>query len=117
MCSALADTNISAIRTMWAVSIAQLVEVAGSAVLGGVAEVVSLTPNQQSQTPALGLVLHLFRKINNIYSGTPTFLKKCPWDSYFENPSDNPVLSESIKQALFSNASHFWFGGVEPAFV
>ena len=26
-----------------------------------------------------------------LHSGTPTFLKKCPWDSYFENPSENLV--------------------------
>ena len=26
-----------------------------------------------------------------LHSGTPTFLKKCPWDSCFENPSENPV--------------------------
>ena len=41
-CTALAGTYISAIRTifLWVVSIAQLVEVANSAVLGGVVKVV-----------------------------------------------------------------------------
>ena len=53
-CTALADTNISAIRTILFrvvrvflptfVSIAQLVEVADSAVLGGVVEVMSSIP-------------------------------------------------------------------------
>ena len=44
--TALADTYISAIRTIFfgVVSIAQLVEVTDSAVLGGVAEVVSSNP-------------------------------------------------------------------------
>ena len=43
-CTALANTYISSIRTILfgVVSIAQLVEVTDSAVLGGVAEVVSL---------------------------------------------------------------------------
>ena len=45
-CTALADTYISAIRTNFfgVVSIAQLVEVTDSAVLGGVVEVVSSIP-------------------------------------------------------------------------
>ena len=45
-CTALANTYISAIRTIFfgVVSIAQLVEVTDSAVLGGVAEVVSSNP-------------------------------------------------------------------------
>ena len=45
-CTALANTYISTIRTLFfgVVSIAQLVEVTDSAVLGGVAEVVSSNP-------------------------------------------------------------------------
>ena len=45
-CTALANTYISAIRTIFfgVVSIAQSVEVTDSAVLGGVAEVVSSNP-------------------------------------------------------------------------
>ena len=45
-CTALADTYISAIRTIFigVVSMAQLVEVTDSAVLGGVVEVVSSIP-------------------------------------------------------------------------
>ena len=45
-CTALADTYISAIRTIFigVVSIVQLVEVTDYAVLGGVVEVVSLNP-------------------------------------------------------------------------
>ena len=46
MCTALANTYVSAIRTIFfgVVSMAQLVEVTDSAVLGGVAEVVSSNP-------------------------------------------------------------------------
>ena len=46
MCTALAITYVSAIRTIFfgVVSMAQLVEVTDSAVLGGVAEVVSSNP-------------------------------------------------------------------------
>ena len=45
-CTALADTYIGAIRTIffWVVSMAQLVEVTDSLVLGGVVEVVSSIP-------------------------------------------------------------------------
>ena len=45
-CTAFADTCVSVIRTIFfgVVSIAQLVEMTGSAVLGGVVEVVSLIP-------------------------------------------------------------------------
>ena len=45
-CTSLADTYISAIRTIFfgVVSIAQLVEVTDSAVVGGVVEVVSSIP-------------------------------------------------------------------------
>ena len=46
MCTALANTYVSAIRTIFfgVVSMAQLVEVTDSAVLGGVAEVESSNP-------------------------------------------------------------------------
>ena len=46
MCTALSDTYICAIRTIFlgVVSIAQLVEVTESALLGGVVEVVSSIP-------------------------------------------------------------------------
>ena len=46
MCTALANTYISAFRTIFfgVVSIAQLVEMTDGAVLGGVAEVVSSNP-------------------------------------------------------------------------
>ena len=46
MCTALANTYVSTIRTIFfgVVSMAQLVEVTDSAVLGGVAEVVSSNP-------------------------------------------------------------------------
>ena len=46
MCTALANTYMSAIRTIFfgVVSIAQLVEVTNCAVLGGAAEVVSSNP-------------------------------------------------------------------------
>ena len=47
-----------------------------------------LTPNQQSQTPIFGLQ----ENSTKLHDGTPTFLKKCPWDSCFENPSENPAV-------------------------
>ena len=34
------------------------------------------------------------KNLTKLYSGTPTFLKKCPLDSYFENPRDSPVYAE-----------------------
>ena len=37
--------------------------------------------------------------LTKLHSGTPTFLKKCPWDSCFENPSEKsgPELYDIIK--------------------
>ena len=29
--------------------------------------------------------------LTKVHDGTPTFLKKGPWNSYFENPSENPA--------------------------
>ena len=30
--------------------------------------------------------------LTKLCSGTPTLLKKSPWDSCFENPSENPAI-------------------------
>ena len=50
-----------------------------------------LTPNQQSLTPIFPLGLPTFQEnLTKLHSGTPTFFRKSIWDSYFENPSENP---------------------------
>ena len=30
--------------------------------------------------------------LTKLHCGTPSFLKKSPWDSCFENPSENPEI-------------------------
>ena len=53
----------------------------------------SLTPYLESFTPTFGLGTPGFPRISsNLHCGTPTFSKRCLWDSYFQNPSENPVL-------------------------
>ena len=53
----------------------------------------SLTPYLESFTPTFGLGTPVFPKISsNLHCGTPTFSKRCLWDSYFQNPSENPGL-------------------------
>ena len=53
----------------------------------------SLTPYLESFTPTFGLGTPVFPRISsNLHCGTPTFSKRCPWDSYFQNPSENPVF-------------------------
>ena len=52
----------------------------------------SLTPCLESFTPTFGLGTPVFPRISsNLHCGTPTFSKRCHWDSYFQNPSENPV--------------------------
>ena len=52
----------------------------------------SLTPYLESFTPTFGLGTPVFPRISsNLHCGTPTFSKRCLWDSYFQNPSENPV--------------------------
>ena len=52
----------------------------------------SLTPYLESFTPTFGLGTPVFPRISsNLHCGTPTFSKGCLWDSYFQNPSENPV--------------------------
>ena len=52
----------------------------------------SLTPYLESFTPTFGLGTPVFPRISsNLHCGTPTFSIKCLWDSYFQNPSENPV--------------------------
>ena len=51
----------------------------------------SLTPYLESFTPTFGLGTPVFPRISsNLHCGTPTFSKGCLWDSYFQNPSENP---------------------------
>ena len=61
----------------------------------------SLTPYLESFTPTFGLGTPVFPRISsNLHCGTPTFSKRCLWDSYFQNPSENlgshGVLSTQI---------------------
>ena len=51
----------------------------------------SLTPYLEYFTPILGLGTPVFQAISSILPcRTPTFSPKCLWDSYFQNPSENP---------------------------
>ena len=51
----------------------------------------SLTPYSESFTPTFGLGTPVFPRISsNLHCGTPTFSKRCLWDSCFQNPSENP---------------------------
>ena len=60
----------------------------------------SLTPYLESFTPTFGLGTPVFPRISsNLHCGTPTFSKRCLWDSYFQNPSENPVY-----ESLSSNS-------------
>ena len=53
----------------------------------------SLTPYLESFTPTFGLGTPVFPRISsNLHCGTPTFSKRCLWDSFFQNPSENPVV-------------------------
>ena len=52
----------------------------------------SLTPYLESFTPTFWLGIPVFPRISsNLHCGTPTFSKRCLWDSYFQNPSENPA--------------------------
>ena len=52
----------------------------------------SLTQYLGSFTPNFGLGTPVSQRISsNLVSGTPTFSKVCLWDSYFQNPSENPM--------------------------
>ena len=61
----------------------------------------SLTPYLESFTPTFGLGTPVFPRISsNLHCGTPTFSKRCLWDSYFQNPSENPAALYIIKCTL-----------------
>ena len=61
----------------------------------------SLTPYLESFTPTFGLGTPVFPRISsNLHCGTPTFSRRCLWDSYFQNPNENPVISISSLQNL-----------------
>ena len=51
----------------------------------------SLTPHLEYFTPIFGLGTPVFQGYFSIlHRRTPTFSQKCPWDSHFQNPSENP---------------------------
>ena len=57
----------------------------------------SLTPYLESFTPTFGLGTPVLPRISsNLHCGTPTFSKRCLWDSYFQNPSENPVSINTL---------------------
>ena len=63
----------------------------------GLAQGSQITPYLQSFTPIFGLGTPVFQRISsNLHSGTQTFSKVCLWDSYFQNPSENPVAAVSF---------------------
>ena len=67
----------------------------------------SLTPYLESFTPTFGLGTPVFPRISsNLHCGTPTFSKRCLWDSYFQNPSENPE-STMVYAYTFLLFSHF----------
>ena len=47
---------------------------------------------------------------SNLHCGTPTFSKRCPWDSYFQNPSENPAnmkfLSKTVVEISLTKKSY-----------
>ena len=57
----------------------------------------SLTPYLESFTPTFGLGTPVFPRISsNLHCGTPTFSKRCLWDSYFQIPSENPAFVPTL---------------------
>ena len=51
----------------------------------------------ESFTPTFGLGTPVFLRISsNLHCGTPTFSKRCLWDPYFQNPSENPEGSKFL---------------------
>ena len=51
----------------------------------------SLTPYLESLTPTFGLGTPVYPRISSsLHCGTPTFSERYLWDSYFQNPSENP---------------------------
>ena len=52
----------------------------------------SLTPYLEYFTPIIGLGTPVFQGFFSfLLCRTPTFSQKCLWDSYFQNPGENPV--------------------------
>ena len=72
----------------------------------------SLTPYLESFTPTFGLGTPVFPRISsNLHCGTPTFSKRCLWDSYFQNPSENPATNKFIK---YGNVNYCLFSQFKP---
>ena len=78
----------------------------------------SLTPYLESFTPTFGLGTPVLPRISSdLHCGTPTFSKRCLWDSYFQNPSENPAYakppasssaSESHACEILGSVIAFW---------
>ena len=50
-----------------------------------------INPYLESFTPTFGLGTPVFPRIcSNLHCVTLTFSKRCLWDSYFQNPNENP---------------------------
>ena len=63
----------------------------------------SLTPYLESFTPTFGLGTPVFPRISsNLHCGIPTFSKRCLWDSYFQNPSENPGIDYVYNGLIFN---------------
>ena len=61
----------------------------------------SLTPYLEYFTPIFGLGTPVFQGISSIlHCRTPTFSQKCLWDSYFQNPSENPEIANGIMAGI-----------------
>ena len=57
----------------------------------------SLTPYLEYFTPIFGLGTPVFQGISSILPcRTHTFSPKCLWDSYFQNPSENPDFDNFV---------------------
>ena len=74
----------------------------------------SLTPYLESFIPTFGLGTPIFPRISsNLHCGTPTFSKRCLWDSYFQDPSENPDTVTIVKPknqigSLAANTNDNW---------
>ena len=68
----------------------------------------SLTPYLESITPTFRLGTPVFPRISsNLHCGTPTFSKRCLWDSYFQNPSENPEQGCNLGNVTWTKYINF----------
>ena len=55
-----------------------------------------------------GLGTPVFPRIcSNLHCGTPTFSKRCLWDSYFQNPSETDATSEILGNECHGSLEKF----------